>query len=292
MSVTERSSTIDEACRLLGVSPHAKPDEIRAAYRAAAKRCHPDLFAGDAEKEKQFKELTAAYATLVDPDRTAPRPGSARPGPARPGHHPGGARPPGARHGAPRPAPKQKDGKRRGFLAIDGANAAYDVEVPIASVPAGCSKTITTTDGRALKVTVPAGIADGQVLRLRGQGLPGKFGGAAGDALISVTIVNDGRFRRDGLDVHADMNVTLGEAVLGGTATLVTPAGRVNVSVPSGSNTGATLRLRGKGLRDVSGTEGDLLVRLLVTLPKQHDAALRQFVEHWAAAHPYDVRGG
>ncbi len=137
-------------------------------------------------------------------------------------------------------------------------------------------------------MTIPAGVRDGQVLRLGGQGGPGLGGGPAGDALIEIRIAPHAFFRREGDDIHIDLPVTLGEAVLGGRVTVPTPTGAVTMTVPPHSNTGTVLRLRGKG---VAG-KGDELVTLKVVLPSEGDAELDTFLKEWAAKHPYDPRKG
>jgi DnaJ-class molecular chaperone len=139
-------------------------------------------------------------------------------------------------------------------------------------------------------VTIPAGIQDGQVLRLRGKGRPGIGDGEAGDALVEIAVKSHRFFAREGNDIYLDLPVTLSEAVLGARINVPTPTGSVTMTVPKGSNTGTVLRLRGKGVprRDVG--PGDELVRLKVMLPEQLDPELEAFAAGWEGGKAYDPR--
>jgi len=145
------------------------------------------------------------------------------------------------------------------------------------------------SDGRTLDVTIPAGAADGQTLRLKGQGSPGRAG--AGDALIELRVRPHPIFRREGANLLMDVAVSLPDAVLGGKVQAPTPEGPVTLNVPKGSNSGSTLRLRRRGLSDGQGRRGDLLARLVVTLPDTPDETLEHFAEEWRRERPYVPRG-
>jgi len=144
-------------------------------------------------------------------------------------------------------------------------------------------------DGRMLKITIPAGVRDRQMLRLKGQGMPGYGGGPAGDAYVEVHIQPHALFRRKDNDIHIDLPITLGEAVLGGRIEAPTIAGPVTLTIPKGSNTGQTLRLKGKGIR-AAGAPGHQYVTLIVRMPDEIDPELEKFVAEWAPKHPYDPR--
>jgi DnaJ-class molecular chaperone len=149
------------------------------------------------------------------------------------------------------------------------------------------------TDGKTLDVTIPPGTEDGQTLRLKGQGLPGVGGAPAGDAYIEVKVAPHPLFTRKGNDVHIELPITLPEAVLGATISAPTIDGSVSLKVPRDSNTGSTLRLKGKGVVDrTTGQRGDQYVRLKVVLPDRADPELTDFLEKWARRHPYTVRRG
>jgi DnaJ-class molecular chaperone len=155
---------------------------------------------------------------------------------------------------------------------------------------AGANKRVTLSDGGTLDVAIPPGIADGQVLRLRGKGAPGSGKGGFGDALIEVEIKPDRFFTRQGDDVYLELPVTLTEAVLGTRIKVPTPTGAVTMAVPKGSNTGTTLRLRGKGAPRHAGGHGDQFVKLKVMLPKESNLELEAFVSNWESGKTYNPR--
>jgi DnaJ-class molecular chaperone len=172
-----------------------------------------------------------------------------------------------------------------------GADVSYTLPVEFLEATRGAKKRVTVGDGRTLDLTIPAGVADRQTLRLKGQGMPGFEGGPAGDAYVEVHIQPHAYFRRKDNDVHLDLPVGLAEAVLGGKIEVPTIDGPVTMTVPEGSNTGTVLRLRGRGIVDPkSGQRGDQYVRLQVVLPKTVDRELDAFVREWAKAHAYDPR--
>jgi DnaJ-class molecular chaperone len=137
---------------------------------------------------------------------------------------------------------------------------------------------------------IPAGAVDGQVLRLKGQGLPSPGGGPSGDLMLELAVRTHPRFTRSGNDISAELPITLGEAVLGGKAEVPTVDGTVNLTIPKGSNTGSRLRVRGKGVPLADGSRGDHYVTLKVMLPSPPDDELARLVGDWAPAHPYRVR--
>jgi DnaJ-class molecular chaperone len=144
-------------------------------------------------------------------------------------------------------------------------------------------------------VTIPPGIVEGQVLRLKGKGDPGIGGAPAGDALIEIHIAPHPYFRRDGDNILIELPVSLAEAVLGGRVTVPTITGPVAMTIPKGSDSGAQLRLRGKGIhrRGASdGNGGDQLVTLKVVIGDSGDSELAAFLESWAQKHPADPRRG
>ncbi len=140
-------------------------------------------------------------------------------------------------------------------------------------------------------MTIPPGIDDGQVLRLRGKGGPGFGGGPAGDALIEVHVAPHPLFRRDGHDIKIELPVSLAEAVLGARVAVPTVTGPVTMTIPKGSDTGAQLRLRGKGIQREKNP-GDQYVTLKVVIGPSGDPELAEFLEKWAPQHPFDPRQG
>ena len=137
-------------------------------------------------------------------------------------------------------------------------------------------------------MTIPAGATDGQTLRLRGHGEPGR--GGKGDALIELAIRPHAVFRREGEQLVMDLPVSVPDAVLGGRVQAPTPDGPVTLTVPRGANSGQALRLKGKGLSDSRGVRGDLIARIQVVLPETPDPQLEAFAARWREERPYAPR--
>ena len=273
---------------VLGVARDTADDQLKRAYRKLAKRLHPDLNPGKRGIEQQFKEITAAYDFLSDPAKRAR-------------YDRGEIGPDGAERmqGFRRPAPAGAGGSARaavaGFGGLDDIIAeflgrggrrgpeapAQKLKVSFLDAARGGKRRIALADGRALDVTIPAGIEAGQRLRLHGP---------AGDTYLEIEVEPHPLFTRKDRDIHIEVPVTLVEAVLGATITVPTIHGAVALKVPRGSNSGATLRLRGKGLPGTPNA-GDQYVKLKVTLPDPPDPELVRFLEGWSADHAYDVRG-
>jgi DnaJ-class molecular chaperone len=295
--------------KVLGVNRNASDEEIKRAYRKLAKKLHPDLNPGDKKVEAQFKETTAAYDFLSDPEKRrkydrgeidesgqprAPR-YSSRPGSGA--QYQRGTRGFGLEEDADFADDLFSDffgfGKdARQTVKLKGADVSYQVRVPFLEAVLGTKQRLQLADGKTLEVQLPPGTDTGQTLRLKGQGLPGRGGAPAGDAFIEVTVEPHPLFTRDGNDILVEVPVTLYEAVLGAMINVPTIDGRVSLKVPPGANSGTQLRLRGKGVQaGKSGTRGDQYVRLVVMLPKEVDPDLKAAIEKAARGHPYQVRG-
>lgn len=295
----------DDPYAILGVPKGASEEDIRRAFRKLAKELHPDLNPGKAGLETRFKEVTAAYDLLSDLDKRArydrgeiDAAGAEVPERRFYRSYAGGAA--GRKY---REAGFDDLGDvfadlfgatgagRRGAMRGRGGDVSYDLSVTLREAALGAKRRVTMPDGRALDITIPAGIDDGQTLRLAGQGQPGLGGGEAGDAYVRITVAPDAVFQRDGHDLRLTIRVTLPEAVQGARIAVPTIDGSVTLTVPKGSNTGTVLRLKGKGLRrGRAGARGDQLVTLQIVLPDQPDAELAAFVERWGRDHPYTVR--
>jgi DnaJ-class molecular chaperone len=290
----------------LGVKPEASEAEIRNAYRKLAKRFHPDLNPGNKEAEARFKEIASAYDLLSDKDKRArfdrgeiDEAGQERP---RAYAYRGFAEgEPGAKyHAAEGIEPEDLDdilamfgrGARGGAgIRMRGPDRHYTLTVAFLDAVNGARRRLTLPD-KSLDVTIPAGVRDGHVLRLKEQGGPGLGGGPPGDALIEVRIEPHRFFRREGDDIHLELPVTLGEAVLGGRVTVPTTSGTVTMTIPPGSNTGTVLRLKGRGVPRPDGSRGDQYVTLKLVLPEGGDKEFADFLREWAPKHPYDPRRG
>ena len=310
---------------VLGVSRKASEAEIKKAFRALAKKHHPDTHANDPKAVKKFQEISAAYEVIGDKEKRAQYDRgeideAGQPKGFNQGFHPGGA---GFEQGfegfrggsGGRAGPQGYEfqwsgngdeglkaddifselfgglggGKRRPQQPRKGADVQLQTTVSLQEAAQGGTRRVVLADGRQLEVRIPPGVKDGQQIRLRGQGAPGERGGPPGDALISVAIAPHPYFERDGRDLRMDLPMTLKEAVMGAKVPVPTLTGPVTLTVPPHSNSGRVLRLKAKGLPGTGGeTPGDLYVRLVVTMPETPDPKLDAFLKSWD--NDYDPR--
>lgn len=292
---------------VLGVKKEASDDEIRRAYRKLAKRYHPDLNPGNKEAEAKFKEIASANDILSDPGKRArfdrgeiDETGAERPPPGYQyrGYAEGA---PGAKYwpGAEIDPEELDDlfglfrrGGAGGNIRMRGPGHQYVLSVDFLDSVNGAKRRLGLAPDKSIDVAIPPGVRDGQVLRLKGQGGPGTGGGPPGDALIEIHVAPHSFFRREDDDIHLDLPVTLAEAVLGGKVSVPTVTGAVAMTIPPKSNTGKTLRLKGKGVRRPDGSRGDQYVTLKIVLPDGELEKLAEFLRGWAPAQAYDPRAG
>ena len=181
-----------------------------------------------------------------------------------------------------------RGGKRR-TQPRKGPDVQLETTVSLHEAGLGGTRRVVLADGRQLEARIPPGVKDGQQIRLRGQGAPGESGGPPGDAFITIHIAPHPFFEREGLDLRMELPVTVKEAILGGKIQVPTLTGPVTLTIPPHSNSGRTLRLKGKGMPGTGGeSPGDLYVRLVVTLPESPDPKLDTFVKNWD--NDYDPR--
>jgi DnaJ-class molecular chaperone len=292
---------------VLGVAPTASPEDIQKAYRKLAKKLHPDLNPGDKAAEEKFKEVAGAYDLLSDAEKRKRFDNGEidATGAERPQHHfyrdyaTSDHAHPYTNNSGFADYMDADDALaellRRGERARAnrrGQDLHYRLPIDLVESITGANKRLTLPDGGTLDVTIPPGLVDGQVLRLRGKGEPGAGTGGPGDALIEVEVLPDPRFTREGDDLSLELPISLSEAVLGGRIRVPTPTGDVTMTVPKGSNTGTTMRLRGKGAPRSGGGHGDQFVRLKVVLPKSPDPELEAFVSNWDKGKAFNPREG
>jgi curved DNA-binding protein len=289
---------------ILGVAKTASEEEIKKAHRKLARQYHPDRNPGDKSAEGQFKEVQEAYDVLSDATKRAQYdrfgtagPGSQHQGPGGAQFHWGGDAGGGAQmdpndaaelfrsfFGGGGGSPFEAAGgpsRRRGRRAEAPGEAQAEVQVPFTIAAVGGPLNLSV-DGKEIAVKVPAGIEDGQALRLQGQG-PG-----GGDLLLKLRIQPHAYFRREGKNIVLETPLSVAEAILGGKVDVPTLDGsRLSVKIPPGTSSGARLRLRGKG---ISG--GDQFIEIKIICPNPSDDESKRLIEEFARLNPQNPRGG
>src|ERR1700688_3400980 len=312
---------------VLGVPRGASAAAIKSAYRKLAKKHHPDANKNDPKSAARFAELNSANEIIGDEDKRKqfdrgeidaegkprfqgfpggdPRARGASPGGGfethtfRTGGGPGGGGGAGfedilnsmfggaAGRGA-------RTGSGRTF-EFDSGGIALDLDLNVAMTVSleeaikGGEKRVRLPTGKELNVKIPAGVAAGQQIRLKGQGETAP-GHPPGDLLITVSIAPHAFFKVDGSDLRVELPITLYEAVLGGKVRVPTLGSAVELSVPKNTSSGRTFRLKGKGLPKATGTAGDLFVTIRIVLPDGNDAELEALMQKWREGHTYNPR--
>ncbi|MEY8096238.1 DnaJ C-terminal domain-containing protein [Falsihalocynthiibacter sp. S25ZX9] len=304
------SKTIQDPYAELGVKATATDAEIKKAFRALAKKLHPDINVGDAASQDRFKAISAAYTFLTDkekkrrfdageidasgaekPDRSFYKDFSSK-GP-RHRYEPegnfdgfgdifsrafGGDPRYGARQGANMP--------------MRGGDLRFHLTISFRDAITGAKQQLTPPNGSKLEVSIPAGIKEGQTLRLAGRGQPGINGGPAGDALIEISVAPDVIFTRDGDDILLDLPISIDEAVLGASVEVPTVKGRVKLRIPAGSSSGRVMRIKERGAPSGKGKIGDQLVTLKIVLPDEISESLVSAMEDLRTSGGYGARDG
>ncbi len=312
--------------QILGVPRDASQDDIQRAYRGLARQYHPDVN-HDPAAEERFKEVSEAYDVLSDPQtrrrydafgpdfrqvpedvdpetwrRSRARAGAGAGSGARAGGRPGGAG--GGGSGGFSFGGGDIDledllggffGGRpgRGWGPIRGADQEAELELSVEEAYHGTRRTVTLTGGgtqRTLEVNVPAGVTDGQRIRLGGQGGQGSDGAPSGDLYLVVRIAAHPRYRLAGRDLYVNLLLAPWEAALGTSVAVDTPGGEAKVKVPAGTSTGRRLRLRGRGLPNPKGKPGDLFAEAKIMVPPRLSRAERRLFEELAAESDFDPR--
>jgi DnaJ-class molecular chaperone len=298
---------------VLGVTRAAPADEIKKAYRKLAMKFHPDKNPGDKKAEEKFKELSEAYEVLSDQKRrdmydqfgfAGSNQGFAGAGAGGPGA--GGF---GGFGGYSQQGENPQDfqdifgdifgdvfntraggGASRGGRKQRGADLRYTLNIAFEEAALGCEKSIHFVRSRAgrdetarLAVKVPAGVKQGQRLRLAQEGDGSPNGGATGDLFVIVNVQDHALFKREDDDVVLDLPIHYVDAILGTEAEIPTLTSKVQIRIPMGTHSGQVLRLKGKGLPKVGGFgSGDMLVRILVDTPETLDSNQKELLEELA----------
>ncbi|MFN8052738.1 MAG: J domain-containing protein [Acidimicrobiales bacterium] len=291
---------------ILGVKRSATPEEIQRAYRKLARKWHPDVNT-DPEAESRFKELSEANDVLSDPETRkkydafgadfrkvpdgvdpnmwarAQRGGNGRVDFGGAGGIPnlddllGGLFGRGRPEPGPRPGPDQR----------------VDLELSVEDAYHGAERSIRVSGPsgtRTVSVNIPAGVTEGQRIRVRGEGGPGSMGGPSGDLFLTVHFAPSSRFTVEGRDVSVRLAVTPWEAALGAQVSVDTPGGPANVRVPPGTSSGRKLRLRGRGLPNPGGTPGDLYAVVAIAVPRQLSERETELFSQLAAESEFQAR--
>lgn len=297
--------------KVLGVSKDASEAELKKVYRKLAREFHPDSNQGNAKAEAKFKEISEAYSVLSDKDQRAeydqiramgsgarfsaggPQGGfdDAFSGFGRGGQQYnfqgggfedilGGMFGGGGRFG-------QSTGGYRGYGGPQkGQDLVSSVTIDFFEAFHGDTMSLSTSEGRTVKVKIPAGVADAQKIRLRGKGYASPDGGEPGDIVLTVKVKKHPVFERDGLNIKVNVPVTFVEATLGATIEVPTPDGEnVKLKVAPGTPSGRSLRVKGRGIKTAKGT-GDLLAVVQIAVPSHLDDAAREALEKFSAVAP------
>ncbi len=305
--------------KILGISNTASQAEIQKAYRKLARKHHPDMNPDDKTAKDKFKKIQEAYDVLNDPQKremydrygsafesvgggAGPRWQASRGGPEGVQDidfgqifGQGGA---GGGFGGFEEILQQFAGGaragRRPSAKTRGADVEHELHIPFnTSITGGEAQlSVRRAGGKVETITVkiPAGIKDGEKMRLRGQGEPSPAGGPAGDLLIAVRVAAHPFFRRHGNDLEVSVPVTLAEAALGAKIDVPTPQGEISLRIPAGTSSGKRLRLKGMGAPIAGGGHGDLYAEILIVIPKKLDEESLELVRRFDQRHDLQPR--
>lgn len=281
---------------ILGVHSNASQGVIKKEYRRLARENHPDTKPGDVRAENHFKEISNAYAILSSPAKRKKFDAGqldANGNETNTGFGFGSGFSKTKRTnsgGKSRFDHFFRDRAKKSSIKAKGANVTYTLAVPFIEAALGVNKTVRMANNKTLKISLPAGTIEGQVLRLKSQGMKGIGGGVDGDALVEIQITPHGLFERTGLDIFSEIPVAINEAMFGGPVETQTIHGTVSLKVPENSNSGTRLRLKGRGIKTTDGKIGDQYVTLKVMLPEKRDKTFSDFIRTWVRANPYNPR--
>jgi molecular chaperone DnaJ len=298
---------------VLGVKKDVSEADLKKTYRKLARQYHPDSNAGDAKAEARFKEISEAYSVLSDPeqrteyDQVRAMGSGARFTSGAPGQAGGFEDVFGSMFGqGNRRAGYQQNGfedllggmfgnggfgrTSGGYQGFGGPTRGRDLTasttLDFLTAINGDTISLQPSGGKPIKVKIPAGVSDGQKIKLRGKGEPSPDGGEAGDLVLTVTVRKHPVFERDGLNLRVDVPVTFVEATLGATVEVPTLGGEpVRLRVAAGTPSGRVLRVKGRGVSTPKGT-GDLLATVHVAVPSHLSDAAKKHLEAFAESMP------
>ncbi|MGJ4845204.1 MULTISPECIES: DnaJ C-terminal domain-containing protein [unclassified Leifsonia] len=303
--------------KVLGVSKDVTPAELKKVYRKLARKYHPDSNPGDPAAEAKFKEISEAHSVLGDPEQRKEYDQIRAMGSGARFTAPGSAGQGGFDDvfggmfggGGNRGYSYQQGGNfddvfgglfgnsgggfgsaSGGFRGYGGPTRGRDVTahttIDFITATKGETITLQASDGKPIKVKIPAGVADGQKIKLRGKGQPSPDGGEPGDIVLTVTVRKHPVFERDGLNLRVTVPVTFAEAALGATIEVPTLGGDpVKLRVAPGTPSGRVLRVKGRGVQTSKGT-GDLLAVVQVAVPSHLSAEAQEALKEFAAKLP------
>ncbi len=295
---------------VLGVSPSATDGEIRRAFRRLAKDLHPDVNPDNEAAAERFKKLSLAYDVVGDSEKRKKFDRGEIDAAGEPRHAFTGAGGPFGRFDGHRRQTGPADdfgfgdvfsdlfggvrgpgGRFHGPVNNRGQDVRYTLDVDFLEAVNGARKRVTLPDRTVLDLSVPEGVEDGRILRLKGKGKASPVGGPPGDAHVEIRVRSHADYARDGDNILYNLPIGIHEAVLGAKIEVPTISGPVNLTIPKGTNSGRKFRLRGKGVKNTTtGTTGDQIVTVAIVLPDRIDDSLAYFLSEWVQSNPYDPR--
>lgn len=292
--------------KVLGVDRSVSEAELKKVYRKLARTYHPDSNPGDASAEARFKEISEAYSVLSDPTQRQEYDQIRAMAAGGPRFTAGGGGAGGFEDifggmfgGGPRPGGPAGGfgdlfsglfGEPGGYgpysQPVKGQDLNARVTLDLPTAVEGTTVSVDTASGKKISAKIPAGVKDGQKVRLRGKGQPSPNGGRPGDVIITVGVPKHPVFSREENHLRVVVPVTFGEAALGATIEVPTLSGEtVKVKVPAGTQSGQVLRVRGRGV-NAAGSLGDLLVELKVAVPLHLSSSAKAHLEKFMEALP------
>jgi DnaJ-class molecular chaperone len=309
--------------KVLGLSQGASDKEIKAAYRRLAKKYHPDINQNDPKVAAKFQEITAAYDVLSDKEKKSQYDSGQIDDQGNPkspfGSGSGGFGSGGSAGGNPFADAGFDFGGAGGFSTEDifssifgggmggqrsshgrsskheahskGADKAFTLKVSFLDAALGSVKQINIGGSKPVSLKIPAGTKNNDKLRLKGKGEQGyRGGGQPGDAIIEIIVASHSYFTREDLNIRLDLPLTIYEAALGAKITVPTIHGKLSIKIPSGSQSGQSLRLKGKGIEKSPSQKGDQIVKLQIMIPDKKDKNFDELMEKIQKESPYEVR--